>query len=239
MSILHRTAYLTLSALLAIVPAACGGDDDDDTADDTADDTSDDTSDDDGDAPDAGDETPDAGTPDAGDVTPDAAVLEGDQYLMGIDLSVTGTPFGDLAGVTRIIATVALDGASATFQLQPIVAPECAKGAPAGSGEPTGEPELVEDVAIAKDGSFEFSLEPAEFPAYTSGIEPACTLAIQANLTVTGSVAGGAPCGTIEGELVGIAGDVSATFGAVEIEPGTVGDDNLPEAVLDCPPAIR
>ncbi|HKE20658.1 MAG TPA: hypothetical protein VKB80_37545 [Kofleriaceae bacterium] len=218
MSIFHRSAYLTLSALLAIVPAACGDDDDDDNGGGAAD------SGGGGGQADAGGGTPDAGggTPDAGGGTPDAAPpIDGQQYLLGIGIT-------DPAAINlRFIATVALGETSADFQLQPIVAPECDA---ATSGQPIGDAVTVTGVPINADLTFEIM---------TSG-----TIPTDANPLTCGDLAGDfdvmgqlqadqTACGTVSAS----AGPITATgtFGTVAIETGTVGDDNLPDAVFDCP----
>ena len=216
MSIFNRASYLTLAALLAIVPAACGGDDDDDDA-------ADDTSADDG-APDAAVETPDAAVE-----TPDAAVIEGDEFLLGISLSALGQ-----TGVIRAVATVALDGASADISLQALQSDVCVdKGTPA-SGEPIGEPLVATDVAIGVDGTFTINFVDADIPAGAIGIMLACTLPVTADtLDVSGQLLkDGTFCGTIEGTAVGM--DISGTFGTVAIEADTPPED-LPEPVLECP----
>lgn len=221
MSILHRTAYLTLAALLTIVPAACGGDDDDD---DTADDNGDDNT------PDAAVDETDAAVDDtdaAVDET-DAAVIDGPQYLLGLVVD----PEGPLPPASsRIIATVAVDGATADLQLQGIYAAECPdQGA---NGTPVGDPVVYTDVAIGKGGTFELTIEDELEPGTVPGF---CTTPIAVVLMVSGRVqADGAPCGTLEGTA--IAFNVTGTFGGVPIETGTVGED-LPPAENECDPAI-
>src|SRR5262245_59567196 len=102
MSILHRSAYLTLSALLAIVPAACGGDDDDDGNNNT---------------PDAANNGGDIDAAPVGDIDAapvgdiDAAPVVGDQFLLGLDVVASALGM-DLPGVSRLIATVNLTSAS-------------------------------------------------------------------------------------------------------------------------------
>jgi hypothetical protein len=227
MSISKRMAFFSLSTLLAIIPAACGDDDagDDDGA--QADSGS-------GGQADAGGGEPDAagGEADAGE--PDAAPIEGDQFLLGINLTVEDSPFGDLTGVSRVIATIAIDGATADFNLQPVVAPECPDAGD--SGEVIGPATVVTDVAIGKDGTFEFDVANATFTQGSVGIPQICTLGdVVANLTVSGQVQATGPCGGVEGTSVAPVANlnVTGTFGAVPIETGTVGDD-LPKAVLTC-----
>jgi hypothetical protein len=217
MSILHRSAYLTLSAFLTLVPAACGGDDDDDDDDDTTDD---------GGNPDASVDEPDAGEPDAA-AEPDAAVIEGDQFLLGINLTVLGN-----SGVIRNIATVAIDGATADISLQALISPVCNK---ANSGQPAGDPLVSTGIAIGKDGSFTIHFDEALIPDDTVGITLACNLGdvTASPLDVAGQLLpDGTFCGTITGTAAGQ--DLTGTFGTVAIEPNTPPED-LPEPVLECP----
>jgi hypothetical protein len=70
----------------------------------------------------------------------------------------------------------------------------------------------------------------------------ACNVAVTADITISGSIAGGAPCGTLEGEVVPptiSTGPLTGTFGAVAIETGTTGDEDLPDALVECPAALR
>jgi hypothetical protein len=233
MSISKQMAFLALSTFLAFGASACGGDDDDDDDGGSAVDASPGTE-----ADAAGGTEADAsvGDPDAAEAEPDAAPpIEGDQFLLGILLTVEDSPFGDLSGVSRVIATVALDGATADFNLQPVVAPECPDAGE--SGQPIGPPTVVTDVAVGVDGSFEFDVAEAVFTQGSAGIPQLCTLGdIVAQLTVTGQVQVAGPCGVVAGTSIspvpGLV--VTGTFGAVAIDNGTVGDD-LPEAVTDCP----
>lgn len=227
MSIFNRASYLTLAALLAIVPAACGGDDDDD--DDTTD----------GATPDAsgGDGTPDAAveTPDAAVVTPDAAVGGGDPAdIAGSFLLSIQTPLG---GPLRLIAdveyTAAGEGGTADFTFQPIVATNCDEKT---GGQPAGDPVTVTGVTINADGTFELALDDVTVDGSANAI--ICDAEIQADLVVTGGVNDAdLNCGTISGMVTApvMAPLDGSTFGAVRVEPGTVGDANLPTPVIECP----
>jgi hypothetical protein len=230
MSISKHVASFALSTFLAAGSFACGGDDDDGSGEvDAGAGTQADA---------AGDTEPDASAdePDAAAGEPDAAPpIEGDQFLLGILLTVEDSPFGDLSGVSRVIATVALDGATADFNLQPVVAPECPDAGD--SGQPVGEPTIITDVPIGVDGTFDFNVERAVFGQGSAGIPQLCTLGdIVAELNVTGQIQKVGPCGEVAGTSIapvpGLV--VTGTFGGVAIENGTVGDD-LPEAVLTCP----
>jgi hypothetical protein len=233
MSILHRTAYLSLAALLTVVPAACGGDDDDDDTDDNnggeADSGNGGGEADAGDEPDAGGGEPDAG----GDE--DAGTVEGQEYLLGVALP--GTPLGD--GVIRLIATVALsdDQATAEFSLQPIFSPNCPKQGE--DGIPTGDPLTTEEPIAIEKGAFTLSFADVPIVEGTLGIDDGdtgCTLDIViTTLEVNGTVvdAGGQPgfCGTVSATTA--LGTIEGSFGSVLIKNGTQGAD-LPEALLDC-----
>jgi hypothetical protein len=236
MSIFHRSAYLSLSALLAIVPAACGGDDDDGggQADSGGG----------GQADAGGGGTPDAGggTPDAGGGTPDAAPpIEGDQFLLGVlltDLPIVG---GD--GTLRLIATanVADDGSSADFSLQPVFSPNCPDQGE--SGIPAGEALSQSGVAIDA-GAFTLTFTNVAITDGTFGTSDAdgnptptgCTIggvATITELTVTGSVVETGFCGDVTAATT--VGDLNGTFGTIPIETGTQGGDLPDPPTLACP----
>jgi hypothetical protein len=242
MSILHRSAYLTLSALLAIVPAACGDDDDDGNNDNADDNTGDDT-----------------GTPDAAVVDIDAAVVDIDAAVGGADASppgggvlsgsfllailAPGSPLGDLR--IRAIMTVnhtpneegGLEG-TADLTIQSLFAPTCTDQGK--SGEPDGDPLPVNDVPVDADGAFSFSVTDAVIPPGAIDNATACGLSVTASLSATGGVVGdeNETCGDVTTDpsapvdlppLVG-------TFGTVRLEePVMTGDDNLPTPVESCP----
>jgi hypothetical protein len=233
MSISKHMASFAMSTFLAVGSLACGGDEDDDDDGGAIDSGAGTEADASVDEPDAA-----AAEPDAAAGEPDAAPpIEGDQFLLGILLTVEDSPFGDLSGVSRVIATVALDGATADFNLQPVVAPECPDAGD--SGQPVGPATIVTDVPIGVDGTFDFNVEEAVFGQGSAGIPQLCTLGnIVAQLQVTGQIQKVGPCGEVEGTSIapvpGLV--VTGTFGGVAIENGTVGDD-LPEAVLTCPVA--
>ncbi len=220
---ISRTAYLSLSALLAIVPAACGGDDDGDgggAADSGG-----------GGQADAGGGEADAGGGEADAGEPDAAPVEGDQYLLGVALP--GTPLGD--GLLRLIATVdvADDGTSADFSLQPIFSPNCPKQGE--SGIPTGSPLSEAGVAITK-GAFSLTFEAVPITTGTLGIDDGdagCALDITIDtLEVSGDVVKTGFCGDVTAMTA--LGTINGTFATVAIEAGTVGED-LPAEVTACP----
>jgi hypothetical protein len=219
MSILHRSAYLSLSALLAIVPAACGGDDDDGggQADSGG-----------GGQADAGGGTPDSGggTPDSGGGTPDAAPVEGDQFLLAVALP--GTPLGD--GLLRLIATVnvADDQTSADFSLQPIFSPNCPDQGE--DGLPTGDPLSLAGVPIDA-GAFTLTFTDVPIADGTLGINDGntgCTaggLASITSLDVTGTVVKTGFCGDVTAQLSIPSDPLVGTFGTIPIATGTVGAD--------------
>jgi hypothetical protein len=214
MAILHRAAYLSLSALLMIAPAACGGDDDGDDGDDgTTADAGDDDGGDDGE-PDAGDDGGDDGEPDAGDE--DAGKVEGDQFLLGLNIDA-----GVLVAGVRIIATINLVEDSADITLQPVIAPECDK---ATAGEPVGEPRTETGVAVT-DGAFELTLDAATLAA--GSVDALCDNDVVGDLTVTGTVLKSGPCGELSGSVampVPIE-SITGSFGSLPIEPGTPAAD--------------
>ncbi len=228
MSIFHRSAYLTLSTLLAIAPAACGGDDDD------------------GNNPDASnggaDAAPSADSAPAADAAEaDAAPIEGDQFLLGLGVEAV-TSLGTLTGVQRAVATINVTGATADIALQALYAPECNADM---SGLPLGDSITSTGVAIGEGGTFTLELTEITLPAGSFGSDNAlsCSADVVATLTIAGTVqSDGAPCGTLDGtsEMPLPGTTITGTFGGVPIETGTVGDDNLPDALTDCtPPALR
>ena len=213
---ISRTAYLSLAALLAIAPAACGGDDDGDDGGGAAD------SGGGGGQADAGGGEADAGggEADAGGGEADAAPVDGAQYLLGIGITVP------LPLEFRFIATVDLGKSSGDFSLQPIVSADCDAEE---AGNPVGDAESAIGVPIEKDGSFEINLPGGTIPTTANPLncmdltgDFVVTGAIQKDLTACGEVAVTAPI------------MASGTFGTVAIEPGTIGDDNLPAPVFAC-----
>jgi hypothetical protein len=237
MSIFHRSAYLSLSALLAIVPAACGGDDDDDNGGGAAD------SGGGGQADAGGGGTPDSGggTPDSGGGTPDAAPVVGDQFLLGVLLTDLPLIGGD--GTLRLIATanVADDGSSADFSLQPVFSPNCPDQGE--SGIPAGEALSQSGVAIDA-GAFALTFTDVAITDGTFGTSDAngnptptgCTIGAAAmlnELTVTGNVVKTGFCGQVAATTS--VGDLNGTFGTIAIETGTQGADLPDPPATDCP----
>jgi len=222
MSIFHRTAYLALSTLLLVVPAACGGDDDDDNGDDNGNpDAS--VRPDAAVRPDAGGEDPDAAP------TPDAAPVEGEQFLLSLEITALG-----MTGVIRNIATINTENPmAADLSLQPIFSPVCNADM---DGENVGSPIVANDVDISS-GTFTINFDDVTIPAGAIGVAAICGLNVVADFEVQGTVLNGGEgfCGDVDGMAsMPVMTPVTGTFGTVGVPKGTPRDE-LPEPVLDCP----
>lgn len=151
------------------------------------------------------------------------------EFLLSIQ-----TPIG---GPLRIIlnGTTTANEAGGTTDLtfQPIVAERCVAGM---GGQPAGD-ELppITDIPIGPDGTFSLTQTAATTPG---GANPITCSDILADISFSGCMLSETSfCGEVTGmvmEPIPLSLEGS-TFGAVQIEPGARGDENLPEAVIACP----
>jgi hypothetical protein len=201
------------SMLVAALVAGCGDDDGTDPADGAI---------------------ADAAVVDAADdaATADAAV---DAAIVGALPDVTGRFLFGLApgfaptGVVRFIAdlelTPTLDGGGLLdISLQPISVDE---------GTPVGDPVLVEGVTVAADGTFEAPIggEIDGFANPVTGTDLVFTAVLHGRLENLDLV-----CGTADGSVAEPAVSLDgSTFGAIRIEAGAIGNDDLPEPLVACP----
>ncbi|HUS63970.1 MAG TPA: hypothetical protein VMZ28_05465 [Kofleriaceae bacterium] len=128
--------------------------------------------------------------------------------------------------VLQFIATVDMttdgDTATAAFSFQPLVAMECD---PDNYRETVGDPLEVDDVEIGSDGAFAFTFDGAQVAGQAN--EVSCG-AILADITLTGIIRSPDEwCGDGSGMVMAPtpANLEGSTFGAIRIDPGTVGDD--------------
>jgi hypothetical protein len=223
---ISRTAYLSLAALLAIAPAACGGDDDGDDGGGAADSGGGGQADAGGGEADAG-----GGEADAGDEA-DAAADSPYDHLIGLAVTAAAGPLMIETSI-RLLATITVEGTTAEFTLQPVTSPDC-DGPP---GVLVGEPR-TETAEVDAKGAFEITLAQATLPMGSvggAGSATTCGVEIIGDLTVTGSLqANGEPCGAVTGTITSpLEGTAEGTFGSVAIKAGTIGED-LPAGLDDC-----
>jgi hypothetical protein len=221
---ISRTAYLSLAALLTIAPAACGGDDDDGDGGGAADSGG-------GGQADAGGADAGGGEADAGEA--DAAAESPYDHQIGLAITATvGTM--EIPTLTRLLATITVEGTSAEFTLQPVTSPDC-DGPP---GVLVGEPR-TETAEVDEKLAFEIILDQATLPVNSvggAGADATCGLEIVGDLTVTGSLQkNGEPCGMVTGTIETIPGTTAeGTFGSVAIEAGTIGEDLPYPPTFEC-----
>ncbi len=163
---------------------------------------------------------------------PDAGASNYD-HLVGLAVTATAGP-QEIQTSIRLLATIAVEGTTAEFTLQPITSPDCDKKTP---GTLVGDAR-TESAEVDAKGAFEVTLTAATLPMGSvggAGSDLTCAVDIVGDLTITGSLqASGEPCGAITGSITSpLAGTAEGTFGSVAIEPGTIGDD-LPAALEDC-----
>ena len=138
-------------------------------------------------------------------------------------------------------ATYAPDAVGATIDLtiQPVIEDACCDTSdacdPGDGGNPIGDAIAIEDIAVSADGGFTFELTDA---TVVGEANPISCSDIVADFELFGIIRStDLVCGDVDGMVksplaVGLAG---STFAAVRIEPGTVGDANLPAPVAECP----
>jgi hypothetical protein len=126
------------------------------------------------------------------------------------------------------------DAATASFSFQPLRTATC--DPPAGQErQPIGDPLEVDDVDIDGNGAFTFTFEGAIVPGEANSVS--CS-GILADITLSGIIQ--SPdlwCGDASGMVMQPtpANLEGSTFGAVRVDPGTLGDE-LPEPLPACPP---
>jgi hypothetical protein len=232
MSILQRTAYFTLSALL-VTAVACGGDD---SASDDGDDSADDGTT--ADASDGGDDGADDGADDGDGADAGAGDVElSGTFLLAIEISTeiaAGTVVRAIATISHTPTEEGGTAGTADFSLQALAAEACVPGM---GGEPVGEPFAVKGVAVDDTGAFMFTVKDATIPAGAVDVPGdlnLCNDDLTADaLVATGSAEGeeGETCGTVNIDALI---DLTGTFGSVRVEPGQTGDDNLPKPITAC-----
>jgi hypothetical protein len=178
-------------------------------------------------APDAGPTDagePDAGEPDAGEPDAGPDELDGEFLLALVAIILPDSP---IRFITTVDFTPTDGGAgTAVFTFQPIIVDSCAPGM---GGLPVGDPVTTPPVDIAADGTFQIGFVDLVLPAQANPLT--CEELTASSVDVDGTVQSpDLTCGT--GLLIGT---IEGTFGAIRIEPGTVGDANLPEPVTACP----
>lgn len=163
----------------------------------------------------------DAGAPDAG-----SDPLDG-EFLLSLEAAqLPGVP---VRFITTVDFTGSEEGGTADFTFQPIIREACAAGM---GGLPVGEPFTTPGIAVDGKGAFQIVIADVTLPALASPL--GCAEVTADSIEVSGTVQSpDLSCGDVTvtigtGELLG-------TFGAIRIEPGTVGDANLPEPVTACP----
>lgn len=136
--------------------------------------------------------------------------------------------------ILQFIATVEMttdgDTGTASFSFQPLVANECD---PDNYRQTVGTPLEVEDVEIDGSGAFSFTFDNAQVAGDAN--EVSCG-AILADITLTGIVRSPDEwCGDGSGMVMAPtpANLEGSTFGAIRVDPGTVGDD-LPDPQPAC-----
>jgi len=182
-----------------------------------------------GGAPDAGPAdggVPDGGAPDAG---PDP--FDG-EFLLSIRVDLF--PNAPIRLITTVDFTPGGEGGTADFTFQPIKFGGCA---PEGNGGlPVGDPFTAAGIGVDGAGAFEIGLADVTLPAGAN--TPLCIELTAESINVAGTVRGpDLTCGEVTVGALG--GQLTGTFGAIRIPPGTVGDANLPEPVTECPAGLR
>lgn len=240
MSILRRSTYFALSALLTLA-VACGGDDDA-PADDGDDDDGGTTIDagDGGDDDDGGDDGDDDGGADAApgvDAAPSGGGPLGGSFLLSLEVTSalgTGTVVRTVAAVNHTPDEEGGIAGTADFVIQALFAQGCNAKM---SGQPAGTPIAVSDVAVDAKGAFTFTAADITLPMGAVDAEglPTCGADLMAaSLTATGTAVGeeNEACGTAVVEALG---GIEASFGSVRLEePVQFGDANLPAPVTAC-----
>ena len=134
-----------------------------------------------------------------------------------------------------VTADITIEGDSGTLDLeiQPIKVDRCE---PAGNGgEPVGDPLETTGVAVSEVGGFEITHDGAMVTAEANDVTCGD---IVADLVLIGQIRSADMfCGDVTGRVTApLPNDLEgSTFGAIRIEPGTTGDDDLPEPLKACP----
>ena len=137
----------------------------------------------------------------------------------------------------RFIITVDIEITGSTgladLSFQPLKAEQCQ---PEGNGgTPVGDAIVHEDAEVNDSGAFEMTAENAMVDGQANDVS--CG-PIRADLTLLGQIrSDDIFCGDITGMVYEPIPTTleGSTFGAIRVEPGTVGDANLPEPLKACP----
>ena len=136
----------------------------------------------------------------------------------------------------RFLATVAFSpslggNGTAAFSFQPLKVENCPEAG--GGGTVVGSPMAASDVEV-NEASFDFTIAGAFI---AGAANPVMCSDVAVNLRIDGAARGdGSLCGVVAGTINLPPGQTfdGATFGAVPVAPGTVGDANLPDPVTSC-----
>jgi len=158
------------------------------------------------------------------------------EFLLSIQTPVGGP----LRLVVTATTTETHPGGTVDLRFQPLVATNCANGPggdPAQAGQPVGdELPAVSGIALGENGTFDFSQQGATTPGDANAV--LCGMDILADIQFQGCTESAE---FVCGQVLGMASKpiplplAGSTFGAVKIETGARGDDNLPDPVIACP----